>query len=84
MPDGSPYAPAWVETYAGTAHFFGILNGERIRVTVDAKEYRRELKVQEFVEYTWREAWEENRKHENFGPWIEKYQLLCKNAKVPA
>ena len=80
MPDGQPYAHAWVETYAGTAHFFGILKGERVRVTVDAAEYRQELKMQHVTEYTPEEAWEENRKSENFGPWIPRYRELCKDS----
>lgn len=82
MPDGRPYAHAWVESqHTGSAFFFGILKGKRVRVEVDAAEYRKELKVQKFTEYTYEQAWRENEKHVNYGPWIEEYRELCLNGK---
>lgn len=77
MPDGTPYSHGWVESDA-FAYFFGICDGERIRIQVDAKEYRRELKVIESTEYTYEQAYQENYRHRNFGPWVEKYRKLCR------
>lgn len=79
MPDDREYSHAWVESAAGEAHFFGMLNGKKVRLTAEAKEYRRNLRVKEFTEYTTQDACKENLRHGNYGPWIPKYRRLCKD-----
>ena len=84
MPNGDQYAHAWVESkLTKTAYFFGIVKGGRVRIDVDSEEYRKELQVVEFIEYTPYEACKENYKHGTFGPWKEKYLNLCRDKKKP-
>lgn len=80
MPNDEKYAHAWLER-DGVAWFMGILKGERVQVSCDAKEYREELRVQEFTAYTPWQALNLNYSTISFGPWEEKYLKLCKDKK---
>lgn len=80
MPDGTPYAHAWVEdTKADSCIFKGILKGEAMYLAAERKEFYETFKVQETTKYTVKQALFENRLSNNYGPWEEKYLKLTKN-----
>lgn len=79
-PDGTEYAHAWVEwTKRKLVMFAGIMNNEFSYYMAPIEDYYKEFKVKETTKYTIREAVVENLKHENYGPWIDKYTKLCGN-----
>lgn len=78
-PDGKEYAHAWVESLGKTVWFIGILDGKYQQFAADLKEYYAETRVVETTKYTPLEAWAENYRHANYGPWVERYKGLCKN-----
>lgn len=77
-PFGQEYAHAWVESLGKLAWFMGILDGKRQQFAAKIPEYYNEMNVVKTTKYTPRQAWKENNKHVTFGPWIEKYQKLCR------
>jgi hypothetical protein len=80
MPDGTPYAHAWVEDPStDTCIFKGIFKREEIYLQADRKEFYAEYKVQETTKYTVKQACIENMRTGIFGPWEEKYLVLTKN-----
>ena len=78
---GGAFAHAWVENEHGTgfAFQFGILNGKRELFAQPVKDHYARLTPSDITKYTPRQAWEENRRHENYGPWLEKYLVLCRD-----
>ena len=80
-PSGEKYSHAWVESFGMHVWFMGILNGERATFACSRIEYYEDARVQETTKYTPREAWALNYEHENYGPWIERYKKLCKDAR---
>lgn len=78
-PGGEPLAHAWVETDGGRglALWYGIQEGERRLFATPAQKYREDFKVREELCYTAREAWAENVKAGNYGPWTERHRSLC-------
>jgi len=80
MPDGRPYAHAWVEDLARQACLFaGILDGDRHHFAAPADEYATEFQVQQCVKYSWSEAYGLNHETGHYGPWLEDYRKLCRN-----
>lgn len=77
MPDGRPYAHAWVERN-GTCFFIGIVDGERCIVKATKDEFYTVYLVQETTAYTVLQALDENRKSNHYGPWKPEYRSLCK------
>lgn len=79
MPDGRPYAHAWVEDKKDdTSIFRGIIDGEATYLIAPRTEYYERFRVQETTKYTLYQALEENRKSNTYGPWKEKYRKLTK------
>lgn len=74
---GKPFAHAWVEEGAEVWQS-GILDGERIYFSAPKEEILPKLRVQEATRYAVREAHAENVRTKSYGPWLEKYQGLCK------
>ena len=72
-----PFAHAWVE-YSGAVWQCGILNGKRICYGMDPTEFAEKLRPQDVTRYTPRQAWKENERSNTFGPWVERYQELCR------
>lgn len=77
--DGSQtYSHAWVETPKGVYHV-ALSGTERVAILFTPEDFSRIFKVVDCTRYTARDAYLENSKHGNFGPWEEKYVRLCKN-----
>lgn len=74
---GTPSAHAWVEI-GDQCIFRGILEGEARYFSADWQEYYFELVVRETTRYTLREAITHNWKHNNYGPWEERYREFCR------
>jgi hypothetical protein len=75
--EGEPYAHAWVEE-GSLVWQGGILDGERVYWSVEWSEFRDELRVQEATRYTLRQAYMENQRTNHYGPWLAKYEALCR------
>lgn len=82
--DGHEYAHAWVEQDGTCVIFSGILNGKFGYFAASIEEYYPDAKVQETTKYTPFEAWRENHRTNHYGPWIEKYQRLCRTPNMEA
>lgn len=79
---GELYAHAWVEDdQTGVAMFSGFLNGKLQTFATPIEDYHEHLTVVEMTRYTYREAWKQNMEHGHYGPWIEKYLMLCRDYK---
>ena len=76
-PDGKKYSHAWVESDRRIAWFAGVVDGKKTQLAAPIEEYYIEINVVETTKYTPRQAWEENYRHANYGPWLEKYKRLC-------
>lgn len=76
--DGRPYSHAWVHEGSRHVWFSGILRGYKSYGKATREEFFAEFRVQEFTEYTAKEAISENWKYGHFGPWIDKYIRLTK------
>lgn len=77
-PYGEDMAHAWVES-KDTVQFIGIVDGERVIVEADRIEFYENIKAKDWTKYTIREAYQEERRTGECGPWEEKYQQLCKD-----
>jgi hypothetical protein len=64
----------------GRAFFAGILDGERVFVSVRASEYRETLQARQVAEYNCRAIWRENRRSGHFGPWRPDHIALIKDS----
>lgn len=78
-PDGAEYSHAWVESNGTHVWFEALTNGHRVQYVSDLGEFYAEYQVKETTKYTPPQAWAENKKHETYGPWIDRYKLLCGN-----
>lgn len=80
-PEFHKFAHAWVETDQGkgVAIFFGIIDGRREQIATRAEEYRQRLNVLEETRYTPYQAYQMNDKHENYGPWEQRYIDLTRD-----
>ncbi len=76
-PTGEEYSHAWVESNSTHVWFVAITNGHRVQYVADRGEFYDEYQVKETTKYTPRQAWEENAKHETYGPWLDRYLRLC-------
>lgn len=76
-PAGKELAHAWIERNREICFWVGIVEGNQIVFASKRDDYRQQFNVVEEKRYTIREMWEENARHNNFGPWIEKYRALC-------
>ena len=72
-----PYSHAWVEG-PDTVWECGIYEGRYLSFEWCKKDFYKERAVQEATKYTYYQAYQENHKHVNYGPWIKKYRELCK------
>lgn len=79
-PDGHPFAHAWVED-EDRCLFRGILAGEAHYFAAPHAAYYADARVQEVTRYTVREAWAANRRHGTYGPWLPRYQALCREKR---
>lgn len=73
---GERFAHAWVEEN-DLCWDAGIVNGEQVYYSMFHEAFYLILKVQETTRYTIKEAWIENKKANNYGPWLPEYLELC-------
>lgn len=73
------FVHAWVErkSQGGIVYHSYLHDGFLTYGEFDRKRYYEMFGVKERTLYTIREAWRENRKHGNYGPWQEKYRKLA-------
>lgn len=79
--EGRPYAHAWVEESCWCWDC-GILEGNKVFYAVAHDEFYFDRSVEQSTRYTILEAYEENRKHRTFGPWLREYKELCGGKRV--
>jgi hypothetical protein len=79
MPDGQPYAHAWVEDpKTNSCIFKGTLKRKALYFQADRQEFYEQYKVQETTKYTVKQACLENLRTNSYGPWLPKYIALTK------
>lgn len=76
--DGYQYSHAWVEV-GEEVTFSGIWGGRKVYCTALREEYYREMGFVCCTRYSFQQVLHMNLKHENYGPWEEKYLKLCRN-----
>jgi len=76
MPDGEPYAHAWVER-GDECFFMGVLNGQRQAMRAEKGVFYPKFEVGETTRYTVAEAIAENARSNHYGPWRPEYVALC-------
>ena len=80
MPDGRPYAHAWVEdNKKGECIFGGIINGQKVYLFAEKADYYECQQVQDTTKYTIKQAMMENLLSYSYGPWEQKYLSLTSN-----
>lgn len=78
--DKKPYSHAWVE-FDDDVIISGIWNGSKVYATGDRKEYYREVRVtSDVTKYTLQEVLAMNRKYCTYGPWVDRYLDLTRDA----
>jgi hypothetical protein len=77
---GEPFAHAWVEC-SGWVGQAGFLNGEKGVYGLPWENFAERMRPQDVTRYTVRQALEENNRSGHYGPWLEKYDALCRNPK---
>src|SRR4051812_26554030 len=70
---GTPYAHAWVELGGDVIQAGLLASGERIFYRKPKAEHYAKLRIQHATRYTMRQALEENRRSNNYGPWKPEY-----------
>lgn len=80
-PTGLRYAHAFVERNDVSVIFAGIMDGTLQYFITPKADYYRETGVRETTKYTIREATYQNIQHNNFGPWEERFRVLCGDEK---
>lgn len=70
------FAHAWVEIEGKPAGVF-LVNGERVLITFEPEDWEKHFPVESCTRYSVEEAWEQNRIHCTFGPWLAEYHELC-------
>jgi hypothetical protein len=78
-PDGKDLSHGWLE-YDGNVIVSGMLHGEKVMITADRSEYYEQSVVKDTTKYTLFEAYREEKRHGHFGPWVERYRALCRDA----
>lgn len=86
---GTPFAHGWVEL-DGEVWQCAILPeplgeweaGEEVAFAIPIADHYERLRITDATYYTLHEAYEENRRTNLFGPWIERYQVLCGSVRV--
>ncbi len=79
-PNGSESSHAWLEHDASDlVYFTGILKGVRQHFVSPRGEYRRVLNVVEDTRYSYKEAVINNKAFGTYGPWVKRYQDLCRD-----
>lgn len=73
------YSHAWLEQDRRYALFTGIVDGERQEFKTCIEDFYKYFFVKETTKYTPMEALRENRRHVTYGPWLDKYKILCKD-----
>lgn len=83
MPDtGELYAHGWVEdTKEHLCIWRAIIQGKSVWVRGEKSEFYTYFRVKEATVYTIREACEQNKLHNNYGPWKEEYRKLTTDGK---
>ncbi len=80
-PYGLDISQAWIERDGKIVIFTGILRGEKVMINVDRDEYYINSKVRDVTRYTLFEAYAEELRTGHYGPWLEKYRVLCNDIK---
>lgn len=89
-PTGEEYSHAWFECKRPDAdggwvcYFEGYVDGQRVQVCFDRKSFIEKYPIVEETRYTPRQAWELNEISGHYGPWIERYRLLCADCREVA
>jgi hypothetical protein len=76
LPNGEPYAHAWLE-HEDDCLYTAIIRGERQNLATPKNRFYRQYRVQEITRYTFPEAIAENHRSNHFGPWKPEYRTLC-------
>lgn len=79
--NNEPFSHAWVEREE-QCFFVGIIEGTREYLAAPKQGYYRKFKVQEVTRYSVQEALAHNLASGHYGPWLEKYSLLCGDKKI--
>jgi hypothetical protein len=80
---GTPYAHAWVqETTPESVQVWqgALLEGHRVFFSVSLEDFTANYRPQDVTVYTLQEACRANDASGHYGPWVERYQALCRNA----
>ena len=81
-PYGKPMAHAWIEdNYRNKVLFMGIIHGKREMLSADRMEFYIDIKMKETTKYTPLQAYLAEKRTRQFGPWEEKYQVLCRDKR---
>lgn len=84
-PDGILLSHAWVEEDGEVAWDHGKLHPscqEKVIVRYSNREdYYSKLAILECTRYSIEDAYSENKKYGTFGPWLDKYKVLCRDNK---
>lgn len=80
-PDGEDLAHAWIEDDK-SVWFSGLLNGQKVTVEADRREYFMNSKCSFFIRYTLFEAYAEEKRTGHYGPWHERIRALCPHVKT--
>ena len=77
-PDGRPYVHAWVE-FPDNCVGAGIVAGERVWYYVRRRDWLKEFRPQLTTRYTLKEAYENNKRTNHYGPWESYYRDMILN-----
>jgi len=76
---GEPFAHAWMEDDdERKVYQSGLVKGVKVWWSADRKEWYDLMRVQDRTRYSFAEALTLNWKTCHFGPWEERYRVLCK------
>jgi hypothetical protein len=81
---GDLYAHAWIEDATVDPPVVwqsGVLDGERVVYAMPGDQFVELLRPHTSTRYTARDAWRENRRSGNYGPWRPEYRTRCRNAE---
>lgn len=77
--EGRRFAHAWVEEDDAVWQS-GLLDGELIYYAMPLEDFTKALRVQESTRYTVRQAAMKNETSGHYGPWLDAYRALCRDA----
>jgi hypothetical protein len=82
LPDGTPYAHAWVEIDEGggiTVLNAVLRDGMKVYGQFLKEQFYQTWRVEERIRYSLLEAYENCRQYDYSGPWEDRYRVLCRD-----